>query len=98
MLVNCWPTPGNNGTCEVNIEYELENEHLALHDVVISIPLPSVHPPSLHSILLISFFSYQHGFLPNRLLTRWRLGSQPVLSHTRLVCPAHHPRGPLRFP
>jgi hypothetical protein len=38
--VSCWPTPSNDGTCLVNIEYELENEHLALLDVVISIPLP----------------------------------------------------------
>ena len=38
--VNCWPTPSNDGTCDVNIEYELENDKLALHDVVISIPLP----------------------------------------------------------
>ena len=43
MLVNCWPTPSNDGTCEVNIEYELENEGVTLHDVVISIPLPYVH-------------------------------------------------------
>ena len=40
--VNCWPTPSNDGTCDVNIEYELENERLTLHDVVISIPLPYV--------------------------------------------------------
>jgi len=38
--VNCWPSPSNDGTCEVNIEYELENESLTLYDVVISIPLP----------------------------------------------------------
>lgn len=38
--VNCWPSPSNDGTCEVNIEYELENENVTLHDVVISIPLP----------------------------------------------------------
>lgn len=38
--VNCWPSPSNDGTCEVNIEYELENETLSLYDVVISIPLP----------------------------------------------------------
>jgi len=38
--VNCWPSPSNDGTCEVNIEYELENESVTLHDVVISIPLP----------------------------------------------------------
>ena len=40
--VNCWPTPSNDGTCDVNIEYELENEGVVLHDVVISIPLPYV--------------------------------------------------------
>jgi hypothetical protein len=40
FVVNIWPTPSNDGTCEVNIEYELENTKLALHDVVISIPLP----------------------------------------------------------
>jgi len=38
--VNCWPSPSNDGTCEVNIEYELENGSLTLYDVVISIPLP----------------------------------------------------------
>jgi len=38
--VNCWPSPSNDGTCEVNIEYELENESLTLYDVIISIPLP----------------------------------------------------------
>ena len=42
MLVNCWPTPSNAGTCDVNIEYELENEGVNLYDVVISIPLPYV--------------------------------------------------------
>ena len=40
--VNCWPSPSNDGTCEVSIEYELENEHVTLYDVVISIPLPYV--------------------------------------------------------
>lgn len=38
--VNCWPSPSNDGTCEVSIEYELENEAVTLYDVVISIPLP----------------------------------------------------------
>lgn len=41
-VVNCWPSPSNDGTCEVNIEYELENENVTLHDVLISIPLPYV--------------------------------------------------------
>lgn len=38
--VNCWPTPSNDGTCDVNIEYELENENVSLYDLTISIPLP----------------------------------------------------------
>jgi hypothetical protein len=42
LVVNCWPSPSNDGTCEVNMEYELENEGVTLHDVVISIPLPYV--------------------------------------------------------
>ena len=42
LLVNCWPSPSNDGTCEVSIEYELENENVTLYDVVISIPLPCV--------------------------------------------------------
>jgi len=40
LAVNCWPSPSNEGTCDVNIEYELENEQMTLYDVVISIPLP----------------------------------------------------------
>lgn len=39
-LVNCWPTPTEDGSCEVNIEYELENDQLILEDVIITIPLP----------------------------------------------------------
>lgn len=42
FLVNCWPSPSNDGTCEVSIEYELENDNVTLYDVVISIPLPCV--------------------------------------------------------
>lgn len=42
LTVNIWPTQNNNGTCDVNVEYELENAKLSLHDVTISIPLPSV--------------------------------------------------------
>jgi hypothetical protein len=40
VLVNCWPTPSNDGTCEVSIEYELENESVTLYDLEIFIPLP----------------------------------------------------------
>ncbi|XP_052747927.1 coatomer subunit delta [Galleria mellonella] len=41
LSVNCWPSEGANGSCDVNIEYELEQDHLTLTDVNINIPLPS---------------------------------------------------------
>jgi hypothetical protein len=47
--VNCWPTPSNEGTCEINIDYELDNPEIELHDVVFSIPLPSGETPSVTS-------------------------------------------------
>ncbi|EKM61765.1 uncharacterized protein PHACADRAFT_248603 [Phanerochaete carnosa HHB-10118-sp] len=49
LSINCWPTPSNDGTCDVNIEYELENSGLILHDVVISIPLPDGSYPTVSS-------------------------------------------------
>ncbi|KAI0347581.1 hypothetical protein BDW22DRAFT_1349581 [Trametopsis cervina] len=49
LSINCWPTPGNDGTCDVNIEYELENRGVILHDVVITIPLPSGSYPTVSS-------------------------------------------------
>ncbi|XP_052742983.1 coatomer subunit delta isoform X2 [Bicyclus anynana] len=44
LSVNCWPSEGAGGGCDVNIEYELEQEHLTLSDVNITIPLPSGNP------------------------------------------------------
>ncbi|CAG4975125.1 unnamed protein product [Colias eurytheme] len=41
LSVNCWPSEGANGGCDVNIEYELEQDHLTLSDVNINIPMPS---------------------------------------------------------
>ncbi|KAI0059417.1 hypothetical protein BV25DRAFT_1828935 [Artomyces pyxidatus] len=49
LSINCWPTPSNDGTCDVNIEYELENENITLHDLVISIPLPAGSYPTVAS-------------------------------------------------
>ncbi|KIK63911.1 hypothetical protein GYMLUDRAFT_40121 [Collybiopsis luxurians FD-317 M1] len=49
LSINCWPTPSNDGTCEVSIEYELENENVILYDVVISIPLPDGSYPTVSS-------------------------------------------------
>uniref|UniRef100_A0A8C1NF24 Coatomer subunit delta n=1 Tax=Cyprinus carpio TaxID=7962 RepID=A0A8C1NF24_CYPCA len=40
LTINCWPSESGSG-CDVNIEYELQDEALELNDVVITIPLPS---------------------------------------------------------
>ncbi|KAF5366311.1 hypothetical protein D9758_005714 [Tetrapyrgos nigripes] len=49
LSINCWPSTSNDGTCEVSIEYELENENVTLYDVVISIPLPDGSYPTVSS-------------------------------------------------
>jgi len=49
LSINCWPTPSNDGTCDVNIEYELEREEVTLYDLVISIPLPAGSYPTVAS-------------------------------------------------
>lgn len=41
LTINCWPNVNSDGSCDVNIDYELQNTSLALQDVVITIPLPS---------------------------------------------------------
>ncbi|XP_070548695.1 coatomer subunit delta-like isoform X2 [Ptychodera flava] len=38
LSINCWPSENNEGGCDVNIEYTLEQD-LDLQDVVISIPV-----------------------------------------------------------
>ena len=42
LSINCWPSEKCPGMCDVNIEYELDQnvEHLELKDVVITIPIP----------------------------------------------------------
>ncbi|KAJ6493521.1 hypothetical protein C8R47DRAFT_1012453 [Mycena vitilis] len=49
LSINCWPTPSNDGTCEVSIEYELEDEHVTLYDLEIFIPLPAGSYPTVSS-------------------------------------------------
>ncbi|CAL8068027.1 unnamed protein product [Calicophoron daubneyi] len=47
LAVNCWPNEIRGGY-EVNIEYELQNTDLELHDVTITIPIPAgSKPPSI---------------------------------------------------
>ena len=49
FLVNCWPTANGNSS-DVNIDFELQDTSLELHDVKISIPLPSNSgPPKVKS-------------------------------------------------
>ncbi|KAL2085837.1 hypothetical protein ACEWY4_019157 [Coilia grayii] len=40
LTINCWPSESSTG-CDVNIEYELQEDSLELKDVVVAIPLPS---------------------------------------------------------
>ncbi|KAJ7765482.1 hypothetical protein DFH07DRAFT_810736 [Mycena maculata] len=49
LSINCWPTPSNDGTCEVSIEYELENDGVTLYDLEIFIPLPAGSYPTVSS-------------------------------------------------
>jgi len=47
ISINCWPTSNDDGGCDVNIEYEAENENVQLHNLVISIPLPDGSYPKV---------------------------------------------------
>ncbi|XP_046447196.1 coatomer subunit delta-like [Daphnia pulex] len=40
LNINCWPAENGRGGCDVNIEFELQDDRLELNDVVIVIPLP----------------------------------------------------------
>lgn len=41
LSINCWPNETGSGSCDVNIEYELQCDDLELQDVTIQIPTPS---------------------------------------------------------
>ncbi|CAF1293730.1 unnamed protein product [Rotaria sordida] len=40
LIINCWPNETPNGSCDVNVEYELQNRNFVLKDVQIMVPLP----------------------------------------------------------
>ena len=48
LNVTCWPNENASGGCDVNIDYELQDDRLELNDVVVAIPLPSVSPSCLN--------------------------------------------------
>ncbi|KAI8336581.1 hypothetical protein BC941DRAFT_452960 [Chlamydoabsidia padenii] len=50
LSITCWPSPADNGTCDVNIEYVLEADHLELRDVIIAIPLPGEPSATVHQV------------------------------------------------
>ncbi|KAL1920710.1 uncharacterized protein VTP21DRAFT_1087 [Calcarisporiella thermophila] len=50
LSINCWPSSSGDGTCNVNIEYELEADHMELTDVIISIPIPPGVSPTVSNV------------------------------------------------
>ncbi|KAG6332026.1 hypothetical protein ID866_7065 [Astraeus odoratus] len=69
LSINCWPSPSNDGTSDVNIEYELDNEQLTLYDVVISIPLPGGSYPTVSNHAESSTWSLN----PNNHALDWHI-------------------------
>ncbi|XP_042908362.1 coatomer subunit delta isoform X2 [Parasteatoda tepidariorum] len=65
LFINCWPSENGNGGCDVNIEYELQNEALELNDVEIQIPVPST------PVVTECEGMYEHESRKNRLV--WKL-------------------------
>ncbi|EGG05432.1 uncharacterized protein MELLADRAFT_116836 [Melampsora larici-populina 98AG31] len=47
VSINCWPTQNDDGSCDVNIEYEAENDHIQLHNLVITLQLPEGSAPNV---------------------------------------------------
>lgn len=41
FTINCWPTINNDGSADINVDYELVNKDLILEDVSIMVPVPS---------------------------------------------------------
>ena len=67
LSINCWPSE-NDGRCDVNIEYELVQEHMELREVTISIPCPSgVGAPVVDSA------DGEYEFDSRRSVMQWRL-------------------------
>ncbi|KAG0305120.1 hypothetical protein BGZ98_004579 [Dissophora globulifera] len=50
LSINCWPSPSGDGTSDVNIEYQLENEEMEFKNVNIIIPLPQGTTPTVGEV------------------------------------------------
>ena len=50
LSLTVWASPTGDGGCEVNVEFELENDVLTLHNVVVAIPLPVGVAPEISQL------------------------------------------------
>ncbi|CAB3990872.1 Coatomer subunit delta [Paramuricea clavata] len=63
LTINCWPSE-NDGQCDVNIEYELQQEEMELKDVTITIPVPhGVGAPVVGEIEGDYHYDHKHSVL-----------------------------------
>nr|CAD7204753.1 unnamed protein product [Timema douglasi] len=67
LSINCWPSENSQGGCDVNIEYELEHDHLELNDVCIAIPLPTGSSP------VVSECDGEYTYEPRKNVLLWTL-------------------------
>nr|CAD7460759.1 unnamed protein product [Timema tahoe] len=67
LSINCWPSENSQGGCDVNIEYELEHDHLELNDVCIAIPLPIGSSP------VVSECDGEYTYEPRKNMLLWTL-------------------------
>lgn len=67
LTINCWPSENGEGGCDVNIEYELEAQHLELQDVTITIPLPMNVQPS------VAEYDGTYNFDSRKHILQWNL-------------------------
>jgi len=68
FTINCWPSENGSGGCDVNIEYELQNEDLELLDVIVSIPIPTGSGGPV-----VSDCEGEYLYEPRRNLLLWQL-------------------------
>lgn len=73
LSINCWPTENGEGGCDINIEYELEQQQLELNDVSITIHLPIGVTPTINEC----DGDYNHDSRKNLLI--WNI---PVIDST----------------
>ncbi|KAF8978227.1 Coatomer subunit delta [Entomortierella lignicola] len=50
LSINCWPSPSGDGSSDVNIEYQLENDEMEFKNVNIIIPIPQGTSPTVGEV------------------------------------------------